>query len=277
MFAALSEVQDADRVVVLLPGGGYTFSPQRNRWGVRLADAVGARGLSTVRLDWPGIGDSSGEADRFDLAHPNVEDARQVLAAVRDRGYRSWIAVGNCFGARTALALADENPAGVVLISPPVRDHARGEGTATRMAQNLDTGDFLASAARKMSIRDLTDPVRRRRAFRIARTFLSARLGRARTADPAPWVAPQVVSGLARLVEASVPVLILFGRDDTDLEDFELACAGRLGEVVGADSVQVKVVDGSMHGLTTVAAQDTLIDTIDVWLGAGSNAAGSHE
>jgi hypothetical protein len=37
------------------------------------------------------------------------------------------------------------------------------------------------------------------------------------------------------------------------------------------------VVDGSMHGLTTVAAQDTLIDTIDVWLGAGSNAAGSHE
>ena len=127
--------------VMLLPPGGYNCTAQGNRWAVTLAHRLASFGHRTVRFDWPGIGDSTGVVETFALHEPATADAEAVLSVLEtDRR----ILVGQCYGARAALALAPnvDRLAGVAMLAPPVRDFERGDGTATRQAYELSI--FLA-------------------------------------------------------------------------------------------------------------------------------------
>lgn len=277
LFGVLARPAAAtDRGVLLLPGGGYTFSPQRNRWGVRLAESLAARGWATLRFDWHGIGDSAGEASHFELNSPFPADAAAAAAKLADEGIDRWVAVGNCFGARSALTLDHPGMIGAVLISPPVRDSARGEGTATRAAQDLTTTGFLSTAAHKVRLTDLTDPARRRRAVRILRSFATARRHRHSSVDPTPWASERFLTGIGRLVASGTPILILYGETDSDFGDFQAAGEGRLGELLERGKVEVVVAEGSLHGLTTLDAQNVVIDRVIEWVDGMSGKQGGR-
>ena len=157
LFAIASAPEfGGDLGVLLLPAGGYTFTPQRNRWGVDLAHRLAAAGHPVVRYDWEGIGDSTGTVDTFALDKPAVGDALAALGALEAN---QRVLMGQCYGARTVMAMAAEvdRLAGVVLISPPVRDHARGEGTATKKAYEMSAGGYLKEGARKLDLSMLKD------------------------------------------------------------------------------------------------------------------------
>jgi pimeloyl-ACP methyl ester carboxylesterase len=272
LFAVKSAPEAREEVgVVLLPAGGYTFTPQRNRWGVDLAHQLAAAGFTTLRYDWEGIGDSTGSVDTFALDKPAVTDA---MAAVGSIGSARVVLMGQCYGARTAMAMASgvDNIAGVALISPPVRDHARGEGTATKKAYEMSAGGYLKEGAKRLSWSMLTDRAELVRVARIGRTFLRARWqklsARFRPPDPAPWVSVPFLRQLEWLIASDVPTLVLYGRDENDFHEFEEARAGRLGKLLdrAGDSFSLEVIPGSVHALDRVEVQEAVISITERWL-----------
>ncbi len=94
---------------VLLTGGNYTRS-HRNRMWVRTARALAATGIPSIRLDYHGIGDSTGTA-HFDLKVPFDADA--ICAArflQRATGVKTLSRAATCFGGRGAIAAAAQLP-----------------------------------------------------------------------------------------------------------------------------------------------------------------------
>lgn len=107
--------------VVLLTGGNYTRS-HRNRTWVRAARALAVRGFASIRLDYHGVGDSTGSAT-IDLENPFDEDAVAASDFLRRAtGVGGVMMAATCFGGRTALAAAarDSSVVAAVLFPVPV-------------------------------------------------------------------------------------------------------------------------------------------------------------
>lgn len=131
-LAAVVAVPDSPvrSLVVLLQGLG---SPRAHRYSLwtRTARRLADRGIASVRMDYPELGDSTGLFPNF-LNDPPVEEVAAVTQVVLDAlGLETFGVAGNCLGTRSALALADRMEACVsvecILPNTP-KDLLRGEG-----------------------------------------------------------------------------------------------------------------------------------------------------
>lgn len=92
-------------LVLLLPGLGAPRSHKYGLWA-RAARSLAERGIASVRMDYPGIGDSTGQLGA-DLRSAGLDEAVAVARMAREAlGVDVVGAVGNCLGARIALGLA---------------------------------------------------------------------------------------------------------------------------------------------------------------------------
>lgn len=289
LFAVLTTpTTDAnDLVAILLSGGVWTPSPGRNRIWVRLARLLAAHGWHAVRLDYRGVGESSGFTSTYRLEEPFVEDVAGVVEWTKKRGLADIVLMGTCFGARTAMASADriQHLRGVALFPAPVRDFEMGQRAAS-----LPLTWYLKKACRPAVISKLRRAENRADYRRMIHKKVRLALDRrGRETDGIEhrfqWVSPVFVDQLAGMVNRGVPVLLIFGEDDSFYQDFERGRSGRLGRVLdqAGDLVSIRLVPGKTHGLTTSAVQDRVIATIGAWLPAvlgegqapGSTWAGS--
>ncbi len=260
---------DSGLAAVLLRGGGWRPSSGPRRTQVRLARRLAAAGLHGVRFSYHGVAESGGRSEEvFRLDQPFVEDLDAVGRWVASQGLQP-VLVGNCFGARTALSHASQaqSVAGVALIVPPVHDF--------EVARRIDRRP-LSKLARRASPAHLWRVVRspaRRRALRRTTKALSGvarhRLRPGRRRDPG-WISRGFCRELAALVDRKVPVLLVYGDDDNYFRDFELARAGELGEIVtrAGPRLEVAVVPGKIHGLTSVDTQDATLTAVERWVAA---------
>ncbi len=85
--------------VLLLAGGVYVLSTNRNRVFVRLARELAGLGHQVLRIDFRGVGESTGTISSYDLADPNVEDVRGAMDVLQAASVSGVIVVGSCFGA----------------------------------------------------------------------------------------------------------------------------------------------------------------------------------
>jgi pimeloyl-ACP methyl ester carboxylesterase len=131
---------DTEMGVVLLTGGNYTRT-HRNRMWVRTARSLAEAGYPSIRIDYHGVGDSSGRAV-FDMESPFDDDA---LAAadflVRATGVSRLTFLSTCFGGRTAIQAAARHPkAAVATLFPVPLLIPRGQGKVllrTRLRNRL--------------------------------------------------------------------------------------------------------------------------------------------
>ncbi|CAN5235486.1 hypothetical protein BH20ACT24_BH20ACT24_08730 [soil metagenome] len=128
--------ETARGLVVFLQGAGGATRTHRYRLWTRAARRLASDGIASVRMDYRGIGDSTG-AYAFEMAAPPVEEALTVITLVLDRlGLDAFGVVGNCIGARTAFGLAarTESCRSVACILPlalgPVLELRGGSGGA---------------------------------------------------------------------------------------------------------------------------------------------------
>ncbi|MBA3551585.1 MAG: alpha/beta fold hydrolase [Actinobacteria bacterium] len=133
-LAAIVTVPDGQPrgAVLLLQGAGGAPHSHRYRLWTRTARDLARRGLAAVRMDYRGIGDSTGEYG-FDMREPPVEEALAVARlSLEALGVGDLGVAGNCVGARTALGVASRLRAcrSVVCILPqalaPVLQEAKG-------------------------------------------------------------------------------------------------------------------------------------------------------
>lgn len=255
--------------VVLLSPGGYTISSQRNRWGTKLADQLSRIGVHTIRLDYRGIGDSAGEIETFAHELPFVAEGLAAVAELRRRGVEDVVLVGQCFGARTAMALAPdvEGLRGVFAISPSMRDTGRGEGNASKLAHSGTVREYLRHALGVFDPKMLKDRGARRRYSRMAKTFVKARLTKLKDAvsnrppDATPWVSRGLLEQVTNIVDRRIALAFVYGSAEEDSDDFAAAKRGWFGGVIsGAPFVEEHLLPGRVHNLGRVDIQDQLVE-----------------
>jgi pimeloyl-ACP methyl ester carboxylesterase len=255
--------------LVVLPGAGATFTVNRNRLSVRLARALAPMGYAVLRLDYHGVGESTGTiVERFHLNRPFADDVVAGVGALREMGVRPVILAGSCFGGRCALTAAArlDDVEAVVLLATSVRDYAQGEGRRSDAAARWGMGRFVREALRPRRMRRLLDPQARRSYRRYAGAKLRSVGHRARPAD---LVSPVFEQPFRTLLDRRVPILQLFGEEDRSLAEYLEAASGPLADALGraGDLVDVRTVPGEVNGFLTPPIQDAVIDAIAAWAG----------
>ena len=150
--------------VILNAGVLHRVGPHRLH--VRLARRLAGVGVTTLRLDLGGIGDSAASSDAATFRESAVADTRVAITAL---GTQRAVIFGVCSGADNAFAtaLVDERVAGIVLVDPYVYENWRSRLRALRSR----------IAARRRS-REVM-----RSGLRVARHELQARFERLRRAS----------------------------------------------------------------------------------------------
>lgn len=129
-------------LVLLMPGGGGAPRSHRYSMFTRAARALAERGIASVRMDWKGIGDSTGRATYNFHALPGDAAAEIARFALKATGTTSFGMAGNCGGARTALLTLPQIPeatSAVLMMLKPLTG-TRSEKQTVRKAKKVVRG-----------------------------------------------------------------------------------------------------------------------------------------
>lgn len=238
--AAIATVPDDDprAVVVLTTGGGGVPRSHKYRLWTKLARRLAEHGVASVRIEWPGVGDSTGTL-RLSLSSPPVDQLTEVARfAMAAMGTTRLGLVGNCLGARSSVHVATSRlrcEAVALLLLKPVTYRRRSEASR-RLGKRI-----RARVPRR--IKDLGRPLLRR---------LTGADRRGRT----------VVQALARLRETT-DVLLLEPPIQQTREMAELAAARRDDS---GRRFELRDLPGlAMQDFDTPEQQDALIGTLVDW------------
>jgi len=231
-------------LVHLLQGGGGQSRSHRNRTWVRLARGLADKGIASVRMDYPGLGDSTGSPS-FEVESPPVEAALAVarvsLGAV---GVDTFAVVGNCIGIPTAIEMATQIPCATVVCVVPTSLHQVMHVSASRR----DGGARRAIRKRLPALRRVVRDLRRRG------------IGRSR---PATRLRPELATILR-----STSVMILHGGTDDSWKRLGTEVE-RLRREIGEEA-GVRLETGTLPsegpGFRELRFQQAMVDATVDWL-----------
>lgn len=137
------------RPAVLFLNAGVIHRIGPHRLHVNLARGFAALGVTSLRIDLSGIGDSRPVPGALSFRQSSVADAKSAMNWVStETGLQRFILFGLCSGADNAIAtgLADERVVGLVLLDPPayVTPQARMRKVAARV-QDLGWSQAVAN------------------------------------------------------------------------------------------------------------------------------------
>lgn len=114
-------VPDGAAPFMLLLNAGVIHRVGPNRLGVELARKLALEGVSTLRFDLSGLGDSAPRSDTTSIDEAFALDVREAIDFVREAyGAERFVTLGLCSGGREAFRAAYRDPrvVGAVLIDP---------------------------------------------------------------------------------------------------------------------------------------------------------------
>jgi pimeloyl-ACP methyl ester carboxylesterase len=252
---------------LILLSGGAVPAASRNRVWVRIARQVAALGYHTLRFDYRGVGESTGVSDQYRLDRPFVDDVMGAVRCLEEHGVDEVILVGECFGARTALASAAQVPSlrGIAVLAAPPIDAEMGTGRI----QQTPMSTYARRTFRLRTVRELFKASRRREFALIARAKLQGmRSARGTVVGADQRVSPTFAQPLAELSARGTPVLLVYGTDDREYAYF---CEDRdqLAHILDSpgSTIDERVLPGEIHGLARLSVQDDVADLLQTWLG----------
>lgn len=250
-------------VVFLNAGPQNRSGPQRIY--VHAARRFSDAGITCLRLDLPGVGESEGP---FPENHLDCHDPANVRGAVdllKQRGIRSVVLLGLCVGGRVAVraGLADDRVAGVVSWSAPIISGAPGT-----------IADAISQAAARAQIQRwsqrVLQPQRWTRLFtsREARAEAANKLGRVlqTMVRPARHDVPKgFAADMRKLVAGTRDFFIAYGeRDLGPRAEFEEHVASLAD--TGRPDRRLMLVPGADHTFTALSTRGRVISETLAWL-----------
>ncbi len=267
--------------VIALTGGSFVPASNRNRLSVRLAATLAPLGYHVFRFDYHGVGESTGSVRQFVLDQPFVQDLEAAVSVMRGAGLRRLVCVGGCFGTRTILSGAERIPEleAVVLMAAPVRDSVEEDHQPLKVARDTSFWRLARLALRRQTLQALLSPVSaeskirtrhmyKRTIFHKARLTLNRVVRPRRALDWDPnFLSPYFAHSFAHVVDRGVSVLMLYGANEGYYEDF-MRVRNQLHPVFERPRapLDVEILDRPVHGFTTLAVQDVVIEHTVAWL-----------
>jgi pimeloyl-ACP methyl ester carboxylesterase len=223
-----------------------------------------------LRFDYHGVGDSTGHITRFRHDDPSVDDVRACLAWLAERGFDRFVLIGECFGARTALAVHDDRIEAMVLLSLPVRDAEKIAGVTRPLVRHRTLLGYTRRALSPRMLKLLL--TKRHRYLNAVRGALRAPTAERSSSDgiDPPWVSRAAIEDLRVAIAGGTRLLLVDGKDDPGFDDLPRARAGTLGEILesGRGLIESRTLDGRIAAWTDEAMQQPTFDLIAHWLSA---------
>ena len=233
--------EDADLGVVLMSGRARDRCHRNGMW-VRAAHELADQGMYVMRIDYPGVGHSSGPPQIFDLESPPAWAVEAGARFLREHTpVRRIILAGSCFGARVALSAAHrvDDLVSVALVAAPV--YSRRPSLASR----------VRSIPLKLLGKERSDGAADNRAQQRREGNLATE--------------KRVSPAFERAIRAAIdrcPVYFLYGSDDFCWEELQFALARlRLPE----DRYELEVVPGIVHAFRSTDVQDLTVRRLAAW------------
>ena len=247
--------------VVIIVNGGRDPRYGASRQGVEFARRLARSGISSLRADFAGLGDSLGPVGTENiLSHSfsdRTADIRAMINALQARGYRRFTVQGICSGAYHAFhaALAEPRISGLMLVNQPLftlprrpdeityLDHRRltpmfylrkvfsPQSWQTLLGGRVDFGTVLHSL--------------------WVRGLRSVRLGMRRAGREVGLIRKQsfAQSSLSDLCQRGVRTLFLFSPAEEDLEMFRREFTLEPGALSSYRGAEMRVVPRMDHAL----------------------------
>jgi pimeloyl-ACP methyl ester carboxylesterase len=147
-------------IVVLSTGLGAGRSHRFGVWAL-LAERLARVNVASIRFDYYGVHDSTGEFEALSLSEIPVDQMMTVARfAQRALGVEPVVAAGNCLGAQAALSLAAEMEecVGAVCLLPRITQ----PGGVTVLLQRIAGGRLVAFVRRRQGLRRVARALARR-------------------------------------------------------------------------------------------------------------------
>jgi pimeloyl-ACP methyl ester carboxylesterase len=229
--------------VVLISGRARDRAHRNGMW-VKAARILGSDGFYAVRLDYPGVGNSTGPPQVFDLERPPVWAIRDVCRfLLEETPVRRILLVGSCFGGRVALQAAPgiHEVEGVAVVAAPAFARAptvrsRVRRLIKRVVGRVNVIPESSAGNRAQQAREVGPPVERR-------------------------VSPAFASATRRFLRRG-RLYFLYGREDFVYDEVRFAL-DRLRLPQGA--WELAVIPGLVHSFQSTETQDRTVVSVTAW------------
>jgi alpha/beta superfamily hydrolase len=235
--------EEPSALVLLVTGTGAPRSHRFQLW-TRLARCLAERGFASVRMEYRGIGDSSGRLDRPSMGDRRLEQALAVAQfGMRATGTSRFGVAGNCSGGIVALgvAAADSACQSAVCILP-------------RIVQLGKVNQAVIGARRSRLARAVRS---RAKLDKLVRRSLTA------TRD-AP--SPAVKEAIGPALDHARVLFIYSERDRDPYVGKSVRMLGQLAPKLSPERRSrlelMTTTEGPLHGFESLSAQEFVIDTV---------------
>ena len=230
-----------------------------HRMHVLLARALAKKGISTLRFDLSGIGDSSVRADDLPAQEVPVREINDAIHELETRGFKRFILFGVCSGAAHAAKAAAGNPkiAGLVLVNTGTDD------SNTEVDPQPAARMYLRHSLWKLDAwkNFFTGKVHYRALVSILFSALMYKLkGKNKNAAP---VEERLQSRIRPFMEQGTSILMVLSDRHTQV----YTLYGKALENMQCAQFKFLVYDDTDHLFTSLSLQQDLIDRICQWSG----------
>lgn len=259
-------------LVVLNTGANHRIGA--HRLSVELMRTLALEGISSLRLDVSGIGDTplrDGQRQNFPYNFEIVSDARAAVDWLQSRGLQRFVLSGVCSGGYLSFqaALVDPRVRGIVLINAQRFERVEGldielqirsavKSTRHYQQRIRDPQIWLRLFKGEVDVRTVVPALAARlvnRARRLAELRFVKTFGTRFERDP-------VTRGFLELSARDVKIAFVVSRDDGARDVLAGHLGPGLGRLEGHKNVSLEVLDGADHTLTQGWARQRMFDTV---------------
>ena len=248
-----------DKLTFIFLNAGLIHHVGPERLHVKLARALASQGISSLRVDLSGIGDSSVRPDSLPPEDLAVREPKEIMDDLVRRGDKNFVLFGICSGAKYALqaAAADERVRALVLVNMALSDDVTSNQSTQAQAQYYLRHSLWNPHA---WINLLRGKVNYKRLFK---TFINKlRIRATGDVNTKSTIADIVRAELEPALAQDIKLLML--RSDKHAQ-YERLLDDELQDLQQSGQLNIQSRSGTDHLFTPLIDQEWLIEQVSSW------------